>query len=453
MKNTTAIALVSTLVFVGAPAFAIDGSALFTTTPSDTTSSNNSAPSFEQTQTQFNQATVNGLVGLAKGLDNHEQRIGELETTTVRQPALENESNARIKESEERIANDASTNVRVDGAYALLKQQSERSDYQQARIEDNARQNEDQQVWITDVQTKADTAVSKIPVFEKGIDDNSKRLDGLDRKTDQTANDASYARGKSDFADQSATRAHVRLDGLDTKTDATNTTVARQGDQIDNVTKQQTQTTYRLNQTNQTVSQLGDRTTALEVGQRGQTETLNDHQSQISTLNQTVGDHDARITSNTNRISNVEGGLAQTNQNVSTVYHNTQVNARNIDTLNKDIQTVDRASIERSKAAVFESNAYTDARTQALETKMDQQYNKVRREAFAGVASVAAMANMPFVAGEGWSLSASTGFYKGASAAAMGVQYQPSATDVFRVSGSISNGGDGAFGAGFSHHF
>lgn len=429
---------------------------------------------FKDGQTKFNQATATGLVGLAKGIDasntaisnlqadnedlsvavsnngkaisgvtntvtEQGSRISELETTTVRQPALENEANARIQESEDRIKGDADLNQRVDGSYAVLANHEDRLVSQEAAQKDTAgrinvirteqarqankqietdrtvssvndtakrgvsiaskssakaddaiRTNEQQNAWITDVQTKADTAVSKVPVFEKGIDEAHERINGLDRKTDQTANDASYARGKADFADQSATQAHQRINGLDAKTDVTNAVVA---------------------------------------------------------------DHETRITSNTNRVANVESGLAQTNDNVNVVYHNTQINAQNIDTLNKDVRSVDRASIERSKAAVFESKAYTDATAQALEAKMDRQYNKVRKEAFAGVAGVAAMTNMPFIPGEGWAVSASTGFYKNASAAAMGLQYQPSATDAFRVSGSISNGGEGAFGAGFTHHF
>ena len=507
MKNVTAITLVSALAFVGTPAIAADGSSLFTTTPSGTSGSNPSAQSFEQTQTQFNQATVNGMSGLAKGMDNHEQRINELEVTTVRQPALENESKARVKESEERIANDASTNIRVDGAYALLKQQSERSDYQQARIEDNARQNEDQQVWITDVQTKADTAVSKIPVFEKGIDDNSKRLDGLDRKTDQTAADASYGRGKADFADQSATRAHNRLDGLDTKTDATNTKVASQGDQINSIAKQQTQTTYRLNQTNQTVSKLGDRTTTLEAGQREQTETLNGHQSQINTLNEnvvdlsksqhaqdaTLSDHESRIKANTQGLAKTNERVADQQQQINTkagkadvervenhvgqvesrttvvegrttkveavassalatgnaAYQNSQINAQNIETLNQDVRTVDRASIERSKAAVFESKAYTDSELKKVYSQMDD----IRREERNGIAAVAALSGIPAVAGKTFDIGVGAANFKNSNAIAVGMHYRPSENNTFKLGVSTSNSNDAVIAGGFSHGF
>lgn len=350
-------------------------------------------------------------------LGNHEGRIVTLE-------GKEQATSDRVNVIRNEQARQANKQVETDYRISQTKTAASRANAGVSRVDtkvdDEHRTNENQQVWITDVQTKADTAVSKIPVFEKGIDDNSKRIDGLDRKTDQTADDASYARGKADFADGSASRAHERLDGVNT------TLKGVQSTQSDHET--------RITNNAQNISALGQ-----EVDTKASKASVTQVQQNLNTTNQ-------QVNTNTQNIERVGQTAGQALEVGNTAYHNTQVNARNID-------SVDRASIERSKAAVFEANAYTDRSKAQLEQRMDQQYNKVRREAFAGVASVAAMSGMPFLQGTGTSIAVGTGFYKGASAAAMGVQYQPSETDAFRVSGSISNGGDGAVSAGFAHRF
>lgn len=335
---------------------------------------------------------------------NHEGRIVSLEDgqkdaagkLNIVQTAVSRQANKQV-ETDRHLSQNDSGIQRAQSTASNAKTLAEKAI---TGNEDNARTNENQQVWITKVQTTADFAASKVPVFEAGIDQNSKRIDGIDRNLAQTAGDASYARGKADF--------------LDHRTIEMGTTIETQGKQI----------------------------TELNNGQAVQDAKLDNHGNRITSLEGRTGAVEKDLSATKSQVKTNTANIQTVNHTANVAYQNTQINAQNI-------HEVDRASAERSKAVLSESKSYTDA----AEQRMDSRVEKLRSDAFSGIAGVAAMANMPIIPGEGWAMSASSGFYKNASAVAVGVQYQPSATDAFKVSGSISNSGDGVYGAGFTHKF
>ncbi|MDN8688502.1 YadA C-terminal domain-containing protein, partial [Staphylococcus aureus] len=67
---------------------------------------------------------------------------------------------------------------------------------------------------------------------------------------------------------------------------------------------------------------------------------------------------------------------------------------------------------------------------------MDNKIDKADKRASAGVASVAAMANIPYVTDRTFSLGVGVGNYRNANALATGAQYQIIDNAVIRVSAS-----------------
>lgn len=538
---------------------------LVTLTPSDTSEPTSTCTECDQKQN----ARLGALEDQSK---NYADRIDVMEKDTVRQPALENESNARNLESQEREKGDRQLNERTDEAFGVLanhegrivnlensdKAQSDKIQWlDKSHMEDHVRMDAAEGNISTlknDTQNltklaqaegfklidhdksinalKEDNAKTKDSINELGdlsnqnaddidnlkvltnknkvgvegntqainnlktqsnmtthraqdnthrIDgltdtqkadhdklvflderhvDTANRVDGLDRKTDQTANDASYAKGKADYLDAE----HVK----------TNAQVYNHEGRIvtlENADKAQNQSINdnrtAINNVNTTVNTQGGQI----AGNRNDIDTLqSDMKGKASTasvdkVNDRVGNVENRVTVNEGRTTRLENGAAVTNRQVNantqgvanaqrtgdqalkvgnTAYNNTVVNSARLDghdadiqKLNGDVSRVDRSSRERAEQVLNMSKEYTDE----TKAQLTQQMDKIRREEQAGIAGVAAIAGMPMIPGVKLQSTFGVGNFHGSTAVATGLIYQPSATDAFKAAASLSNGG------------
>lgn len=82
---------------------------------------------------------------------------------------------------------------------------------------------------------------------------------------------------------------------------------------------------------------------------------------------------------------------------------------------------------------------------------MDNKIDKADKRASAGIASVAAMANIPYVTNHTFSLGVGVGNYRDANALATGAQYQITESAIIRVSASWNTEDRGVVGGGVSY--
>ncbi|MCS6715671.1 YadA-like family protein, partial [Proteus terrae] len=82
---------------------------------------------------------------------------------------------------------------------------------------------------------------------------------------------------------------------------------------------------------------------------------------------------------------------------------------------------------------------------------MDNKIDKADKRASAGIASVAAMANIPYVTNHTFSLGVGVGNYRDANAFATGAQYQITESAIIRVSASWNTEDRGVVGGGVSY--
>ncbi|CDL86954.1 YadA-like family protein [Xenorhabdus cabanillasii] len=101
------------------------------------------------------------------------------------------------------------------------------------------------------------------------------------------------------------------------------------------------------------------------------------------------------------------------------------------------------------------ANGYTDQRFNELKSYTDQKVNyldnkidRIEKRANAGVASVAAMSNIPYSNNTGFSLGLGLGQYRNGSAVALGIQDKLNENVSLRLSTSWNNSGSPVFGAG-----
>ncbi|WP_243733404.1 YadA-like family protein [Proteus sp. G2669] len=115
--------------------------------------------------------------------------------------------------------------------------------------------------------------------------------------------------------------------------------------------------------------------------------------------------------------------------------------------------------IERSKHdSISIANEYTNNKIKnifidndiALKN-MDNKIDKADKRASAGIASVAAMANIPYVTAHTFSLGVGVGNYRDANALATGAQYQITESAIIRVSASWNTEDRGVVGGGVSY--
>lgn len=121
------------------------------------------------------------------------------------------------------------------------------------------------------------------------------------------------------------------------------------------------------------------------------------------------------------------------------------INAQNITVLNENIN--------RQSAASF---SYTDQQVGQVRQElgdMKAQQNKDREEYRGGISAVAAMANIPSVAGHKFDMGVGLGNFANSTSVAVGMHYRPSENNVFKASAGASNTGKGAVGIGYSYGF
>uniref|UniRef100_UPI001F219F19 YadA C-terminal domain-containing protein n=1 Tax=Proteus mirabilis TaxID=584 RepID=UPI001F219F19 len=140
----------------------------------------------------------------------------------------------------------------------------------------------------------------------------------------------------------------------------------------------------------------------------------------------------------------------------------TQKESEYINTTNTIINERDeslRDYIEQSrKDSILVANQYTNEKiknifidNKAALKNMDNKIDKADKRASAGVASVAAMANIPYVTDRTFSLGVGVGNYRNANALATGAQYQIIDNAVIRVSASWNTEDRAVVGGGISY--
>ncbi|WP_323866021.1 YadA C-terminal domain-containing protein, partial [Xenorhabdus cabanillasii] len=123
--------------------------------------------------------------------------------------------------------------------------------------------------------------------------------------------------------------------------------------------------------------------------------------------------------------------------------------------LNSKISDETEKRILGDKETLKNANDYTDQRFGTLQSYTDQKVNyldnkidRIEKRANAGVASVAAMSNIPYSNNTGFSLGLGLGQYRNGSAVALGIQDKLNENVSLRLSTSWNNSGSPVFGAG-----
>ncbi|WP_052189649.1 MULTISPECIES: YadA-like family protein [Xenorhabdus] len=123
--------------------------------------------------------------------------------------------------------------------------------------------------------------------------------------------------------------------------------------------------------------------------------------------------------------------------------------------LNNGLQTESKERILGDKETLKNAKDYTDTRFGELQSYTDQKVNyldnkidRIEKRANAGVASVAAMTNIPYSNNTGFSLGLGLGQYRNGSAVALGIQDKLNENVSLRLSTSWNNSGSPVFGAG-----
>lgn len=170
------------------------------------------------------------------------------------------------------------------------------------------------------------------------------------------------------------------------------------------------------------------------VKQQG--EQLVNHESRITNNETKIADHDVRITNNETNISNL-----------SNDYYQFQ------DTYNYNNQVINQNMRSYSAQAVQQSKAYTDQQVGQLRNDWQQGRSDDQREYRSGIASVAAMANIPVVPGQAVTVGAGIGQFKDRTALAVGVGANIGTNVQVKGSVGFSNGSDAVAGAGIGFGF
>ncbi|PHM26116.1 YadA-like family protein [Xenorhabdus budapestensis] len=123
--------------------------------------------------------------------------------------------------------------------------------------------------------------------------------------------------------------------------------------------------------------------------------------------------------------------------------------------LGSDLKTESENRLSGDIKTLKSANDYTDQQFNKLQSYTDQKVNyldnkidRIEKRANAGVASVAAMSNIPYSNNTGFSLGLGLGQYRNGSAVALGIQDKLNENVSLRLSTSWNNSGSPVFGAG-----
>lgn len=161
----------------------------------------------------------------------------------------------------------------------------------------------------------------------------------------------------------------------------------------------------------------------------------------VSANRVSIDDHTMALSNHENRIRNTE--FTQQDQGATLRSHEERIVATSaqVSQNQADIQNLNTAMEEQA------------AGTQRQFSEVRQQQDKDREEYRAGIASVAAMSNIPTVPGHTFDVGVGLGNFANSTAVAVGAHYRPSENNVFKASMAMSNEGKGAFGLGYSYGF
>ncbi|WP_311748106.1 YadA C-terminal domain-containing protein [Proteus penneri] len=138
----------------------------------------------------------------------------------------------------------------------------------------------------------------------------------------------------------------------------------------------------------------------------------------------------------------------------SKINKNNMVINQNIDNTKKEIIQLGEKSINNVKK---ESIAYTDAKFNQIDNRINSSFQQLNdkidenaKKANAGIASVAAMTNIPYVNYQKFSVGAGLGNYRNGNAIAVGMQYKLNENTHVRASTSWNSSDSAVFGGGIA---
>lgn len=317
------------------------------------------------------------------------------------------------------------------------------------------------------------------------------RINGLDNKTDTTNNAVLKLNAIQDA--QSATLSthddqlknntqdivgtNIRIDSLKTEleTKASNDTLNNVNNTISNVAQQVTTIEGGVNQLKTQTASVEARATHLEnqaTATEAQAASIEARTGQIENRTDANEAHtntlDARTTATELQTSSLAQAQATTSRQVETnrqeilhigstvdkvisannaMYESMTPDNLRVDGLNNSINRVDQASIERSSRVLEQSKQYADQKTAELRSEI----SNVRDEERAGIASIAALSAVPTLSGKTFDVGIGMGNFKNSTAVAIGMHYQLSDNNAFKLGIATSNSAAPVVGAGFSY--
>lgn len=317
------------------------------------------------------------------------------------------------------------------------------------------------------------------------------RINGLDNKTDTTNNAVLKLNAIQDA--QSATLSthddqlknntqdivgtNIRINSLKTEleTKASNDTLNNVNNTISNVAQQVTTIEGGVNQLKTQTASVEARATHLEnqaTATEAQAASIEARTGQIENRTDANEAHtntlDARTTATELQTSSLAQAQATTSRQVETnrqeilhigstvdkvisannaMYESMTPDNLRVDGLNNSINRVDQASIERSSRVLEQSKQYADQKTAELRSEI----SNVRDEERAGIASIAALSAVPTLSGKTFDVGIGMGNFKNSTAVAIGMHYQLSDNNAFKLGIATSNSAAPVVGAGFSY--
>ncbi|MGO2336871.1 YadA C-terminal domain-containing protein [Providencia sp.] len=154
-----------------------------------------------------------------------------------------------------------------------------------------------------------------------------------------------------------------------------------------------------------------------------------------------------------NRVNHLVDEIKNTNKNNHELNNKIEANFKNID---KEISN-NKIIVTKIKANAIKTQKTNDKKFTAFESKYDNAVNQLdnkidqrSKEANSGIASVAAMSNIPYATNTRFSAGVGAGNYKNGTAIAAGAQYQLKENVNLRSSISWNNSDSAVMGAGIA---
>lgn len=325
----------------------------------------------------------------------------------------------------DKATNDRITDLQGQGQAAYNDLSGQISGNKQAQAERDASQDE----HINAVQGAAQTANDRAGALETRADAIETQAGVLDGRVGATEGRLDTVEGglrdtnnQLEVTDARSVNNATRLDSAEGAIRETNTQVAANdkaiNTRVDGVQKVQTQHS----------ATLADHETRISTN----TSEIKKTQTVVKAQGETLVNHETRITNNETNISNLSNDYYQFQD---TYNYNNQV-------INQNMQAYRAQAVQQSKA-------YTDQQVGQLRNEVRDNQKEYR----SGIASVAAMANIPVVPGQTFTVGAGIGQFKDRTALAVGVGANISQNVAAKASVGFSNDSDAVVGAGIGFGF